>query len=437
MKKDSIFIADEFISKGIVRKGKFRLKSGKISNIYFDLRLLTSHPSLLRIFSAYLLNNVPIEKNHSLMGVPTGGEPIALCMSLSKNINLLRLRQSIKNHGTGKLIEGDFKDTSEILLIDDVLTTGTSLQESLKLIRSEGFKCKHVIIGLCRARNVEVIEKKLDCKIHIGLYAYEFYNRLRIPYYKSYSERAVLKSIHPLTSKIFKIMESKKTNLILSADVTSKDAIINLAKICGPHIIGLKTHIDIIEDFDTELITNLKKISEKNNFFIFEDRKFADIGNTVEKQYTSGVYRIRDWADVVNAHSLAGPGIIEGLGKNMDLDKQGLLLLSQMSSSGNLLNSEYTYKTVKMAKKYSKIVMGFICQEHFGCDAFIHMTPGIRLGKENGTLGQNYNTPERAIYEKGSDCIIVGSGIYKAKDPLKETLKFKKLGWNAYLKRIL
>ena len=40
-----------------------------------------------------------------------------------------------------------------------------------------------------------------------------------------------------------------------------------------------QTHIDIIEDFDQELITRLQELSRKHDFLIFEDRKFADIGD--------------------------------------------------------------------------------------------------------------------------------------------------------------
>lgn len=88
---------------------------------------------------------------------------------------------------------------------------------------------------------------------------------------------------------------------------------IKFADQIGPHICVLKTHIDIVDDFEKEKLKQLVELSHKHNFLIFEDRKFADIGNTVKSQFSQGVFQISKWADIVNAHSICGQGSIQGL----------------------------------------------------------------------------------------------------------------------------
>lgn len=252
----------------------------------------------------------------------------------------------------------------------------------------------------------------------------------------TYAQRAE-KCSNQTAKKLLNLMEDKKTNLSIAADVTTKAELIKIADELGPEICVLKTHIDIVEDFDTDLVVQLQRLSEKHNFLLFEDRKFADIGNTVKHQYQDGVYHIADWSDIVNAHTVPGPGIIEGLKEVGKVKGRALLLLAEMSSKGTLAKDGYTKATLEMAKEHSDFVIGFITMRKLLDDpTFINFTPGVKLAAGGDELGQQYNTPEKVIVQQGSDIIIVGRGIYQADNPIAEAKKYREAGWAAYQKRL-
>lgn len=250
----------------------------------------------------------------------------------------------------------------------------------------------------------------------------------------TYSQRASL-CVNPTAKHLLTLMDTKQTNLCIAADVTTKEKLLKIADELGPKICVLKTHIDIIENFDADLITELQHLAEKHNFLLFEDRKFADIGNTVKYQYQGGIYNIADWAHITNAHTVPGPGIIQGL-KEIGLPKgRGLLLLAEMSSKGTLAKGNYTEETLKMAQENKDFVIGFITLRQLIDDPyFINFTPGVQLATGGDALGQQYNTPEKVIIENKSDIIIVGRGIYEAENPAAEAKKYQEAGWKAYLK---
>ncbi len=75
------------------------------------------------------------------------------------------------------------------------------------------------------------------------------------------------------------------------------------------------------------------------------------IGNTVKSQYSEGVYKISQWADVINAHSISGDGCVKGLREASDVEKRGCLLIAQLSCKGNLIDENYIkgkFKSLKM-----------------------------------------------------------------------------------------
>jgi len=221
----------------------------------------------------------------------------------------------------------------------------------------------------------------------------------------------------------------------------------------GPYVCLIKTHIDILEDFTHEVIERLQELSIKHDFVIFEDRKFADIGNTVALQYSSGVHKIASWSHITNAHPIPGPSIISGLASvGLPLGR-GLLLLAEMSTRGSLATGSYTEEAVRMARAHREFVIGFIAQrrmdgvgstsqEDDGED-FLILTPGVGLDASGDAMGQQYRTPREIVLDAGCDVIIVGRGIYgkSTRDGLDvgyvqaQAKRYQAEGWGAYMER--
>lgn len=241
---------------------------------------------------------------------------------------------------------------------------------------------------------------------------------------------------NPAAIRLLNYAEEKQSNLILSLDLTHAEQCLNLVQKIADEICMLKLHVDIIEDFSFEFIRELQHIAQQKKFLLFEDRKFADIGHTVQLQYEKGIYRIAEWADVVTAHSIAGAGLIQGL-RDIGLSRgHAMLLLAEMSAAGHLLDESYRQQTIQYAQHYRDFVIGFISLRRLmAAPDFLYFTPGVQIAAQNDALGQQYLTPEKVITEQHSDFIIVGRGIYQNDNPAQVAIEYRRRAWLAYQQR--
>ncbi len=159
----------------------------------------------------------------------------------------------------------------------------------------------------------------------------------------------------------------------------------------------------------------------------------------------AGAHNIRSWADIVTAHRISGPDIVDGIAAGWaDVERiGGVLLLAQMSSSGNLLDTGYTDETIATGRG-SPHVIGYIgngssadevaaLREKVGAGQMI-WTPGVNLAVGGGAMGQRYGHPRDAVLA-GSDAIIVGSGIHSAKDRRAAAAQYAETSFQALLDR--
>ena len=115
----------------------------------------------------------------------------------------------------------------------------------------------------------------------------------------------------------------KETLVCLAADLRIMDEISALITEVGPYIACLKLHVDIVDDWNIEGWMEICNEARAQGVAIWEDRKFADIGR-VSRQQMAGAFDIRSWADIVTAHLISGPDIVQGLQDGWkDVNREG------------------------------------------------------------------------------------------------------------------
>lgn len=133
------------LAKRSARRGSFVLASGKQSSLYIDARLTTMSPEGLSLIGQLGLDAIRNAQwaADSVGGLTLGADPIAYAISYASAhtaspIRAFTVRKEAKAHGTGKLIEGPFTAGDRVVIVEDVITTGSSAARAVEAVRAAG-----------------------------------------------------------------------------------------------------------------------------------------------------------------------------------------------------------------------------------------------------------------------------------------------------------
>lgn len=118
-------------------QGEFVLRSGQKATEYFDKYLFEAQPKLLSSIAKQLRAYVP-KNTDALAGLEMGGIPIATTLSLQTNIPAVFVRKEAKTYGTCKLAEGGEVQDKQLLIVEDVVTSGGAILNAVDELRALG-----------------------------------------------------------------------------------------------------------------------------------------------------------------------------------------------------------------------------------------------------------------------------------------------------------
>lgn len=399
----------KLISANLIKIGDFTLKNGKHSDIYFDFKGLTNHPQLVVEISYELSKFVVINDDEAIVGIPYGGIPYAVNIAQIKNLPLTLIRNEKKQYGMKNLIEGEVKTT--ITLIEDVITSGQSVSDMIKLIEDNGSSIKRIICILDREDGGFDMLKNKGYIVHslfkLSNFREHTSNLREVNMGEVDMGNINTNNINAITKTLINIVQTKKTNLVVSLDMESSDEILNMIRLIGDHVCAIKLHLDIIKNKSKQFAQDLLLLKQNMKFLIIEDRKFADIAHISVKQFNN----LESFIDIITVHGICGESLIAELNKL----NVGMLLIHQLSVSNNLIDTLYSCRVKDMALSYHNVI-GFISQDRISSDHsmsnYLTFTPGVNLDQKSDGKGQKY----RNIDECDSDIYIVGRGICDSDD---------------------
>lgn len=163
-------LADYYIRRGAFLTGSFELTGGGTSDFYIDGRLIATYPPALRLIArmhaALIAEHDLLPADATLVGPALGAVPIVTALGLELDRPFVIDRGKAKGHGRGRRFEGTFADGPRCLIIEDLITVGSTLQDTVRTLRSEGREVDTALVTVDRQEGGPEALAELGVTVH-------------------------------------------------------------------------------------------------------------------------------------------------------------------------------------------------------------------------------------------------------------------------------
>lgn len=150
----------------VIKFGDFTLSSGKKSNYYVDMKKAITEPEILECAANMITQQIENKNIDKIAGPALGAVPIATATSLISKKPMLMIRKEKKSYGTSKQIEGELNPGDNVIIVEDVTTTGGSLLKAINVIEDNGGNIiqAYVIVDRQEGAKETFEEKEIELK---------------------------------------------------------------------------------------------------------------------------------------------------------------------------------------------------------------------------------------------------------------------------------
>mgnify|MGYP006077681407 CR=1 FL=1 len=452
----------------ILEIGSFILKNNIKTEYYINSQKMYSNVPLMNMITDKIINKIntitDLEYDH-LVGVPYGALPLVSLLSNKLDKSMIFMHKDKKGYGSKKMIEGKYEIGDNVILIEDTITTGSSIIDTITKLENCGIFVSYVLVLFDRETGAlndikETLNIHVDSLFKISKMSHYFSVKQLINQYdggkiissigtdkKNYlyikednkrlneEENQRQLSIkkyeyifnNPLSTLLIGLVIRKKTALCLSLDVSSWKTGRNILELCGPYICMVKLHSDLFTDIGNinMFIKELKELARKYKFLIMEDMKLGDVDKITYRKIKNSFFKYEEWANLITIHGITANSVYEYSQQQTEIEETS--------------NKKKSSKKKKEIKKKVKIieeiddaikhtdnvsindvnVFGDIDRELY----FNNLCMVSSMNQKNSLCDENYNNQCYKLLRDNNDfsSIIVSQNGNKVDDRIKLT----------------